>query len=129
MTPSKPPSTTGLDRAAVLLSGLCLLHCLAVPFALVFGPLIGQWLTNSETEVHWLLLALAVPISAVALLRGYKRHHSPLTVTMGALGLLLMFIGVSHVIGEDWEVILTVVGVSGLLAAHVRNMLGVHRHD
>ena len=80
MTPSKPPSTTGLDRAAVLLSGLCLLHCLAVPFALVFGPLIGQWLTNSETEVHWLLLALAVPISAVALLRGYKRHHSPLTV-------------------------------------------------
>ena len=129
MTPPKSSSTTGLDRAAVLLSGLCLLHCLAVPFAIIFGPLLSQWLVNSETQVHWLLLALALPISAVALARGYRRHHSVLTLLLGGVGLTLMFIGVSHVIGETWEVALTVVGVSSLLIAHIRNLLGAHQHD
>ena len=128
MTPPKPSSTTGLDRAAVLLSGLCLVHCLAVPFAVVLGPLAGQWLMDSETQVHWILLTLALPISVVALARGYRRHHNSVTITLGAVGLTFMFVGVSHVIGEDWEIILTVIGVSSLLMAHVRNMLGVHRH-
>lgn len=126
MTPTKSSSTNGLDRAAVFLSGLCLLHCLAVPFALLFGPMLGQWLLNSETEVHWLLLALALPISAVALGRGYIRHHSPLTLVMGAVGLMLMFVGAAHFFGAEWEVLLTVIGVSILLFAHVRNMLGTH---
>lgn len=126
MTPTKQSSTNGLDRAAVVLSGLCLLHCLAVPFALVFGPMLGQWLLNRETEVHWLLLALALPISAIALGRGYSRHRSPLTLVLGGVGLVLMFVGASHFFGAQWEVLLTVIGVSTLMVAHVRNMLGAH---
>ena len=118
-----------LDRAAVFLSSLCLLHCLAIPFALLLGPLSAQWLVNSETPVHWLLLAMALPISMIALWRGFRRHRSVLTMSLGVTGLLLMFLGVSHVFGESWEVVLTVIGVTGLLIAHVRNMLGQHRHD
>lgn len=129
MTPPKSSSTTGLDRAAVLLSGLCLLHCLAVPFAIIFGPLLSQWLVSSETQVHWLLLALALPISAIALARGYSRHHSTLTLLLGGMGLTLMFIGVSHLIGESWEIALTAIGVSSLLVAHIRNLLGAHQHE
>ena len=126
MTSTKQPSTTGLDRAAVLLSGLCLVHCLAVPFALMFGPLLGQWLLDSETEVHWILLALALPISAIALGRGYIRHHSWLTLVLGGVGLLFMFVGAAHLFGAQWEVLLTVVGVSTLLLAHIRNMVAAH---
>lgn len=129
MNPLKSSTNTGLDRIAVFLSGLCLLHCLALPFALLLGPLLGDWLQDSETQVHWLLLALALPVSAIALWRGFRKHHSALTLTLGLVGLLLMFIGVSHLIGERWEVILTVVGVSALLVAHIRNMTGKHSHD
>ena len=118
----------GLDRAAVFLSGLCLLHCLAIPFALLLGPIASHWLTSNETQVHWILLALALPISVVALWRGYRRHGSQLTLALGMLGLLFMFVGVSHLLGESWEIALTVVGVSALLIAHVRNMLGGHSH-
>jgi len=133
MTSAKSPpeqslQPSGLDRAAVFLSGLCLLHCLAIPFALLLGPLIGQWLVTSETRVHWILLAVAVPISALALWRGFARRHDRLTVTLGAGGLTLMFIGVSHLLGEAWEVALTVIGVCALLAAHVRNMMPGHTH-
>lgn len=128
MTPVKVQPTTGLDRTAVFLSGLCLLHCMAIPFALLLGPLLGPWLVNTESSVHWALLALAAPISAAALWRGLKRHHSRLTVALGGAGLLLMLLGVSHLFGETWEVLLTVVGVGLLLVAHVRNMLGSHHH-
>ena len=79
--------------------------------------------------MHWLLLALALPISAIALARGYSRHHSILTLLLGGMGLALMFIGVSHVIGETWEIALTVTGVSSLLVAHIRNLLGAHQHE
>ena len=128
MSPPKPPSNTGLDRAAVFLSGLCLLHCLAIPFALVFGPYLGQWLTDSETQTHWVLLATAIPISFVALWRGYQKHHNRLTLSLGGVGLVLMFIGVSHIFGESFEIALTVVGVSMLLVAHIRNMTSGHNH-
>ena len=129
MNPPKTSTNTGLDRIAVFLSGLCLLHCLAVPFAILLGPLLGEWLTESETKVHWLLLALAVPISAIALWRGYIKHHSRLTLWLGSAGLALMFVGVSHLIGEDWEVVFTVIGVAALLVAHIRNLTGQHAHD
>lgn len=126
MTRSK--TTDALDKGAVFLSGLCLLHCLALPFALLLGPWLGGWLLTTETEVHWLLLALALPISTLALWRGYRRHRSQLTVALGAAGLLLMFIGVAHVIGEGYEVLLTAVGVSAVLIAHLRNLFG-HAHS
>lgn len=133
MSPPKSSSidgtpNRGLDRAAVFLSGLCLLHCLAIPFALVLGPIASGWLTSNETQVHWILLALALPISVIALWRGFRRHRSLLTLVLGMLGLLFMFIGVSHFFGEAWEIALTVIGVSALLIAHVRNMLGGHTH-
>lgn len=116
-----------LDRWAIILSGVCLLHCLIVPFAVLLGPVLAQWLLNTETHVHWLLLALAMPISFWALRRGYLNHRSKLTLALGATGLSLMFLGVSHLPGPDLEAPLTVVGVSGVMIAHIRNTLATLR--
>jgi len=129
MSLQKPPTTTRLDRAAVFLSGLCLLHCLAIPFALLLGPVLSQWLASSESQVHWILLALALPISGIALGRGYRKHPSLLTLVLGAIGLIFMLLGVSHILGEAYEIALTVIGVAMLLAAHLRNMTAGHDHD
>lgn len=112
-----------LDRWAIVLSGICLLHCLVVPFAVVLGPVLAQWLLDTETRVHWFLLALAIPISFWALGRGYLNHRSSLTLTLGGMGLILMFLGVSHLAGDELEVPLTVIGVSGVMIAHIRNTL------
>lgn len=128
MTPSKNSTTHSLDRVAVFLSSLCLVHCLAIPFAILLGPLLDSWLSTSETEVHWFLLFLAIPISALALWRGYRRHNSKITLSMGCIGLTFMFIAVMHWFGEQWEVALTVIGVTLLLVAHIRNMRGGHQH-
>ncbi|MEQ9452616.1 MAG: MerC domain-containing protein [Pseudomonadales bacterium] len=119
-----------LDQIAIFLSGLCLVHCLAVPVALVLGSVFSEWLVETETNVHWILLALAAPVSLWAFRRGFRDHPSYLTLGAGLVGLLLMLLGVSHVIGESWEIGLTVVGVTGVLYAHIRNaMARAHRHS
>ncbi|NKC00591.1 MAG: MerC family mercury resistance protein [Pseudomonadales bacterium] len=126
--PQDKHKAVALDRWAIVLSGICLLHCLALPFAVLLGPVLGQWLLDTETNVHWLLLALALPISFWALRRGYKSHRSLVTLTSGSIGLLLMFLGVSHLAGELLEVPFTVVGVVAVMFAHIRNTIATLKH-
>lgn len=111
-----------LDRAAIWFSGICLVHCLAIPFAVLSLPVIGDHLLGSETMVHWLLLAPAVPVSIFSLWFGYRRHDYLAGLLIGTAGLSLMFIGVSHLIDRSYEIPLTVAGVLLVTLAHVLNM-------
>ena len=128
MNDGAPEPQISLDRIAILLSGLCLLHCLALPFAALFGSVFGGWLLDTETGVHWLLFALALPVSLWALIRGYRAHSGGFNLALGIAGLLAMFLGVSHWLGEQYEVMLTVVGVIAVIIAHVRNALAHLTH-
>ncbi len=116
----------GLDRLALFLSGLCLIHCLALPFALLLGPVLSGWLLETETTVHWFLWAMALPISALALSRGTRRHGRTSILWLGGLGLVMMFAGVSHILGDEAEIALTVIGVLALLTAHLINLSATH---
>jgi cation transport ATPase len=118
-----------LDRVAIWLSGLCLVHCLAVPMALLLTPSLSAWLDATETQTHWLLFGLALPISGVALYRGYKREPRAMTLAMGLIGLLLMLVGVVHLFGEDLEITFTTLGVILVMLAHIRNLHAGHNHD
>ena len=119
-----------LDRVAIFLSGLCLVHCLALPIALLLGSVFGVWLEATETHTHWILFGLAAPVSIWALSRGDREQRSLLTLSLGLGGLVLMLVGVSHLFGHEWEIALTVIGVSGVLVAHIRNTLARgHKHQ
>ena len=117
-----PTGNHRLDRAAIWFSGICLVHCLAIPFAVLALPVIGDHLLGSETLVHWLLLAPAVPVSIFSLWFGYRRHDYLTGLLIGTAGLSLMFIGVSHLIDRSYEIPLTVAGVLLVSIAHVLNM-------
>ena len=106
------------------LSGLCLVHCLALPLAMLLAPTLSHWVEATETTTHWILFGIAIPISLIALVRGYRRLRSNLTLLLGGLGLLLMLVAVSHVFGRELEVVLTVVGVTAVMFAHLRNLAG-----
>ena len=79
-----------LDRAAVMLSGLCLLHCLALPFLLVSLPALSAL---SGGHLHAQILIVAIPISAIALGLGFRRHGSRSVLAFGVLGMLLLVVG------------------------------------
>lgn len=111
-----------MDRVAIALSGLCLVHCLVIPVAVVVTPALAALVLGSETTVHWIFLAMAVPTSWWALWRGFRKQRNARALTMGLLGLSIMFLGVSHLLDPALEVPLTVVGVSLVVVAHVLNL-------
>ena len=120
---------TRLDQAAIWLSGLCLIHCLAVPVAFLLAPSVSAWLDTTETQTHWLLFGLALPISAIALGRSHRRKPNLMTVSLGSVGLLLMLLGVTHLLGHELEIFLTAVGAIMVMLAHLRNMHGRRDHN
>ncbi len=108
-----------LDASAVSLSGLCLLHCLALPIIAALLPRLGAWV---EAEwVHWLFVALAVPISGFALLRSPCLRPSPVFVGVAAFGLLLLFVAAIGWPNHDWTRALTVIGGLLIASAHLGN--------
>ena len=115
-------TSTRIDKLAIALSALCLAHCLAVPVAILAAPALGALVLGTESPVHWVLLGVALPISGYALWRGYRHHGQVNSLLLGGLGLMLMFVAVSHLLSAALEVPLTVVGVVALLAAHVLNL-------
>lgn len=113
--PAQAATRTG-DVAALSLSGLCLVHCLALPALGVSLPLLGVW---AEAEwVHWSFIALAVPISLWALSRG-GRHGRARRIILAGVGLGLLVAGASE-IGD--ETLMTVTGGLMLATAHLLNL-------
>lgn len=121
-TPAVSDSSTKMDRFAIALSGLCLLHCLFIPVVVAAAPALSALVLGTETTVHWIFLAFALPTSCWALLRGFKRARNTLALAAGLVGLCVMFLGVSHLFNPRLEVPVTVVGVSLVVVAHVLNL-------
>ena len=112
-----------LDRLAVALSGLCLVHCLALSLATVAAPaLFGLGFDGGWTHVAMLLLV--IPLSAVALPRGYREHGRNAVLWFGGTGLTLLVLGATvghHVYGPAADTALTMTGAVILGLAHVMN--------
>jgi hypothetical protein len=111
-----------MDLVGLVLSGSCLVHCLALPIALVAAPSLAVWLGETETTVHWVLFTIAAVISGGALYTGFRRHGAGLVVAVGMIGLLVMAVAAAHLFGRSLEAALTLVGASLLALAHVVNL-------
>ena len=125
-TPAK--STDWLDGAAIGLSGLCLLHCLALPFFVGALPMLMPF---TESHLHAQVLYFAVPLSAVAVGIGYARHRNPLVVLTAIAGLSLLVVGatVAHAsLGLAADRTFTISGSLVLAGAHLWNGLLSRRH-
>lgn len=108
-----------LDRWGMIVSGACLLHCLALPIIALLLPIAGTMLPDHEW-VHPILLGVALPVTGGALLRGYRIHRLRRPVLWGAAGLALIA-GALPMEGTPGETILTVAGGLLILRAHLVN--------
>lgn len=112
-----------LDRIGVLLSGLCLIHCVAGIFLVGMLGLGGTALLNPD--IHRWGLAFALVIGAATIGIGALRHGRFLPLAVGGTGLGLMAgaVAVGH---GNAEVVLTVCGVILVAGAHLLNIRGAH---
>lgn len=110
-----------LDGAAVALSVLCLMHCLALPLVVAGLPFLAQLATG---HLHAQVLVVILPLSVVALAAGFRRHRDARIPGAGMLGMLLLVIGatVAHDrLGITADRIFTISGSLVLAAAHFFN--------
>lgn len=112
-----------LDRTAIGLSVLCLLHCLALPLALIAGSsFTALWF--ADERFHQLLVFLVLPTSIVALMLGCKKHKTWSVLAWGFSGVCVLTIAAlfAHdLVGESGEKILTVIGSIFVFVGHVFN--------
>ncbi|MXP15256.1 MerC family mercury resistance protein [Altererythrobacter confluentis] len=112
-----------LDRAGILLSGLCALHCIAsILFLSALGA--GGHLLLSP-EIHRIGLLLATLIAAVAIGWGALRHRraAPFVVAMTGLSFMGGALAVQH--GVE-EAVLTIIGVALVTLGHILNLRHAH---
>lgn len=109
-----------LDKIGVGLSGLCLVHCLVLPFVILFVPTLAASFVSSEWT-HLVLVTIALPISLIAFWRGTRCHKGVRPFLLGLAGLALMISGVVLAVEDMTEVALTVTGATLLALGHLSN--------
>ncbi len=111
-------STPRLDRFAVGLSGLCVVHCLATAVAL--GLLASAGGLLGAPWIHEVGLTLAMLLGAVALGKGVAEHGFMMPSAVGGLGLGVMA-GALTLPHDGSEALYTIVGVLILALGHRLN--------
>ena len=112
--------TRRLDRLAITLSGLCLVHCLAS--AVLLGLLSAAGSALGAAWIHEVGLSLAMMLGAVALGRGVMEHGFMMPSAVGALGLGVMA-GALTLPHDGSEALYTVIGVGILALGHELNRI------
>ena len=113
-------STSRLDRVAMGLSGLCLVHCVATTVLLALLSAAGG--VFGSPIVHEVGLGLAMIMGAYSLGRGIVEHGYAMPSAVGALGLGVMA-GALTLPHDGTEALYTVVGVAILALGHRLNSI------
>lgn len=119
MTTARPLHS--IDRVAIALSGLCIVHCLATSVLLALLSAAGGVL--GSPVFHEVGLALACVLGAVAMARGAAAHGRFLPTAVGSLGIGAMAGALSVPHGSQ-ETLATMVGVALLAGGHWLNHRG-----
>ena len=107
------------DRLGVLISGLCMVHCLAGLFLIGVLGLGGGVLLNPAIHRFGLVAAFVVGVFTIG--AGALRHGHRLPLALGTTGLALMAAAIASDHGSA-EALLTICGVVLVASAHVVNL-------
>jgi len=111
-----------IDRMAIGLSGLCLVHCVATAVVVMVLASAGGLLL--DPRIHEIGLLFAIVLGVVGLGRGIFDHGFMLPAAIGALGLGTMAGSLTLQHGSE-EVLYSVLGVLILALGHDLNRRAV----
>jgi hypothetical protein len=109
-----------LDGFALCASSLCTLHCLGLPLLFAILPAVASRIDPGES-FHIIMLAMAIPTSLFALVKGWRRHGAIALPLIGIAGLALMAIGALIADSAAAEAAWTIIGSLMLASAHIAN--------
>ncbi|WP_194955100.1 MerC domain-containing protein [Sphingopyxis solisilvae] len=121
------PRARAADLVGIALSSACLVHCLALPLALLVAPALGGWLRLPEW-LHAAILMLALPAALIAMAEGWRRHRRGTAPLFAAAGVGLLAFGLAAHEGwlttanpETADRLFSSAGAIALVTAHLLN--------
>ena len=110
------------DKFAISFSAICMIHCLFAP-SLIILTYSSLALTVESELIHKAILLLTIPVSIFAISLGYKNHSNNSIIYTGIAGLTILIAAllIGESIGENAELILTIIGSLMVIACHYRN--------
>jgi hypothetical protein len=112
------------DRVGIAASGLCLIHCAATPLLAMLVSVAGVSFWGGRW-VHPLMVLVVVPVAALALVRGYRRHARAGVLLLGGVGAAAIAVAAivpDGVLGARGDQLVTSAGSLLVIAAHWRNL-------
>jgi hypothetical protein len=111
-----------LDKFAMSFSAICMVHCLFAP-SLIILSYSSLALTVESELIHKAILLLTIPVSIFAISLGYKNHSNNSIIYTGIAGLTILISAllIGESIGENAELIFTIIGSLMVIACHYRN--------
>lgn len=111
------------DKVAISASGVCAIHCLALPIILSVFPAVSGVFIGEEAFHVWLIWTV-VPLSVLSLLVCCRRHNSAMVIYCGVAGVSILIVSAflgHEILGEISERVSTVTGAVILALAHMKN--------
>lgn len=117
------------DKAGIICSGACAVHCLLLPVVAYSSPVISNYLKNEW--IHIGLLVALLPIACIAFLKSKKIHRKSLPLILGTIGIAILFSAITleaiHIEIQYLEKALTAVGSILLITGHLFNILSLKK--
>ena len=123
MIPRMKAKNNILDKLAIGVSTLCVLHCLFLPLFILLFPTLTLGFLGDES-IHRTLLYIVIPLSMVALFLGCKKHKKNYIFSYGFSGMAVLIIAATwghDFFGENGEIALTTLGALIISYAHILN--------
>ena len=115
-------SSARSDRAGIIISSVCLVHCVAGPALLAFAGLASLIRISEKFESVFVLGSAVMGATAlVTAYRGRHRRRSCLAIFGAGLLVLLVRRHIGEVAGIV-ESVITLVGASMMITAHILNI-------
>lgn len=129
-----------LDWFAMMLSGICAIHCIALPILAGVVPIFSSVAAHGhgahEFWFHQLILFFILPISVIALGIGFRCHRKIYPVLISGIGLVILLFSaiyadvwiVRYALPRELETIVTLSGGIVHAFGHIMNLMASREH-
>lgn len=111
------------DRIGVALSGLCAIHCLALPVLLVVLPFVDAHLLHNA--VHPVMAMFVAPVA----IRSLRKETCGAGLLRFGLLMVCMALPAHMILGDGFALVLTLAGSALLVVGHRCNLRCRHAAD
>ena len=105
-------------KTGIILSMLCLVHCLSMPIIVTLLPLAGEKYFSHTSEIYLVIGSLA--IAGYILRKDYQKHHQNLPILLVLAAAVTQLLGL-FVVTPSLETYFVVVGSGILVIAYLLN--------